>query len=82
MSLLGSLLMSKVWFEAKRVEKSTRVLFTVYADEFQNFATNDFSSALSEARKFKLELILANQFFNQLPAEVFHAVMGNVKSKI
>jgi len=82
MSLLGSLLMSKVWFEAKRVEQEKRKPFVVYADEFQNFATGDFSSALSEARKFKLELILAHQFFQQLPDDVFHAVMGNVKSKI
>lgn len=82
MSLLGSLLMSKVWFEAKRVEQEKRKPFVVYADEFQNFATSDFSSALSEARKFKLELILAHQFFQQLPDDVFHAVMGNVKSKI
>lgn len=82
MSLLGSLLMSKVWFEAKRVRQSDRKEFVVYADEFQNFATSDFASALSEARKFKLELVLANQFFQQLPDDVFHAVMGNVKSKI
>lgn len=82
MGLLGSLLMSKVWFEAKKIEKSKRNPFVVYADEFQNFANSDFASALSEARKFKLELILAHQFFQQLPEEVFHAVMGNVKSKI
>ncbi len=82
MSLLGSLLMAKVWFEAKRIRQNTRRPFVVYADEFQNFATSDFASALSEARKFKLELILAHQFFQQLPDDVFHAVMGNVKSKI
>lgn len=82
MSLLGSMLMSKVWFESKKVEKNHRNPFVIYADEFQNFATSDFSSALSEARKFKLELILAHQFFNQLPADVFHSVIGNVKSKI
>ncbi len=82
MSLLGSMLMSKVWFEAKKIDQEERRPFVVYADEFQNFATSDFSSALSEARKFKLELILAHQFFNQLPSDVFHSVMGNVKSKI
>ncbi|MBN1968694.1 MAG: DUF87 domain-containing protein [Candidatus Delongbacteria bacterium] len=82
MILLGSLLMSKVWFEAKRIEKDERNPFVVYADEFQNFATSDFSQALSEARKFKLELILAHQFFHQLPDDVFHSVMGNVKSKV
>ena len=82
MSLLGSMLMAKVWFEAKRIEKDKRRAFVVYADEFQNFATSDFSQALSEARKFRLELILAHQFFQQLPDDVFHSVMGNVKTKI
>lgn len=82
MSLLGSLLMSKVWFEARKIQNIYRKPFVVYADEFQNFATSDFASVLSEARKFKLELILANQFFRQLPDDVFHAVLGNVKSKI
>lgn len=82
MSLLGSFLMSKVWFEARRIEQGSRRPFVVYADEFQNFATSDFSQALSEARKFKLELILAHQFFKQLPEKVKDAVTGNVKSKI
>lgn len=82
MSLLGSLLISKIWFESKRIAENDRKPFVVYADEFQNFASSDFSQALSEARKFKLELILAHQFFQQLPDDVFHAVMGNVKNKI
>ncbi len=82
MSLLGSMLIAKVWFEAKRIDQSDRKPFVVYADEFQNFASSDFSQALSEARKFKLELVLAHQFFQQLPEDVFHSVMGNVKNKI
>lgn len=82
MSLLGSLLISKIWFESKRIAEEDRKPFVVYADEFQNFASSDFSQALSEARKFKLELILAHQFFQQLPDDVFHAVMGNVKNKV
>ncbi len=82
MSLLGSLLMSKVWFEAKKVNQDERQPFVVYADEFQNFASSDFSQALSEARKFKLELVLAHQFFKQLPDDVFHSVIGNVKNKV
>lgn len=82
MSLLGALLMSKAWFEAKKIELEDRNPFVVYADEFQNFATPDFSQALSESRKFKLELILAHQYFHQLPEEVLHAVNGNVKSRI
>lgn len=82
MQLLGSLLMSKLWFEAKRVEQEARHPFVIYADEFQNFANSDFAVALSEARKFKLELVLAHQFFAQLPDEVSEAVTGNVKTRI
>lgn len=82
MSLLGAMLMSKAWFEAKKIDINQRNPFVVYADEFQNFATPDFATALSEARKFKLELILAHQYFNQLPKEVFDAVIGNVKSRV
>lgn len=82
MSLLGALLMSKAWFEAKKIELEDRNPFVVYTDEFQNFATPDFSQTLSESRKFKLELILAHQYFHQLPEEVLHAVNGNVKSRI
>jgi hypothetical protein len=82
MQLLGSLLMSKLWFEAKRVEQEERHPFVIYADEFQNFANSDFAVALSEARKFKLELVLAHQFFAQLPDEVSEAVTGNVKTRI
>jgi hypothetical protein len=82
MQLLGSLLMSKLWFESKRIEQEDRRPFVIYADEFQNFANSDFAVALSEARKFKLELVLAHQFFAQLPKEVKDAVTGNVKSRI
>lgn len=82
MSLLGSFLIAKFWFEAKKIAQDLRIPFAIYADEFQNFATSDFSFALSEARKFNLELILAHQFFQQLPQDVFHSVIGNVKTKI
>ncbi len=82
MQLLGSLLMAKLWFESKRIEQEERRPFVIYADEFQNFANSDFAVALSEARKFKLELVLAHQFFAQLPIEVKDAVTGNVKSRI
>lgn len=82
MQLLGSLLMSKLWFESKRIEQADRKPFVIYADEFQNFANSDFGVALSEARKFKLELVLAHQFFAQLPKDVKDAITGNVKSRI
>ncbi|MBI2103618.1 type IV secretion system DNA-binding domain-containing protein [Candidatus Woesebacteria bacterium] len=52
--------------------------FYLYVDEFQNFATPDFAVILSEARKYKLNLIVANQFIGQVEEEVKNAVFGNV----
>ena len=52
--------------------------FNLYVDEFQNFATPDFATILSEARKYKLNLIVANQFTSQMEDEVKNAVFGNV----
>jgi len=52
--------------------------FYLYVDEFQNFATPDFAAILSEARKYKLNLIVANQFTGQMEDEVKNAVFGNV----
>jgi hypothetical protein len=52
--------------------------FYLYVDEFQNFATPDFATILSEARKYKLDLIVANQFTSQMEEEVKNAVFGNV----
>ena len=51
--------------------------FTLYADEFQNFATDSFASILSEARKWRLSLALAHQFLGQLPPLLRQAVIGN-----
>ena len=51
--------------------------FTLYADEFQNFATDSFASILSEARKWRLNLALAHQFLGQLPPLLRQAVIGN-----
>lgn len=52
--------------------------FYLYVDEFQNLATESFVAMLSEARKYRLNLILANQYFNQIPESIRHAVMGNI----
>jgi hypothetical protein len=52
--------------------------FYLYVDEFQNFATPDFVQILSEARKYRLNLIVANQFIGQLTDEIKDAVFGNV----
>jgi hypothetical protein len=52
--------------------------FCLYVDEFQNFSTDSFASILSEARKYRLNLIVANQFIGQLTPEIRDAVFGNV----
>ncbi|MBP9827009.1 type IV secretion system DNA-binding domain-containing protein [Candidatus Saccharibacteria bacterium] len=52
--------------------------FTVYVDEFQNFSTDSFATILSEARKYNLCLIVANQFIGQLSEQIKGAVFGNV----
>jgi hypothetical protein len=60
------------------VEQEQRRPFYLYVDEFQNFATPDFATILSEARKYKLILTVANQFTGQMDEEVKNAVFGNV----
>jgi hypothetical protein len=52
--------------------------FSLYVDEFQNFSTDSFASILSEARKYRLNLIVANQFIGQLTPEIRDAVFGNI----
>ena len=52
--------------------------FYLYVDEFQNFSTPDFVTILSEARKYKLNLIVANQFLSQMTEDIKHAIFGNV----
>ena len=52
--------------------------FCLYVDEFQNFATDSFESILSEARKYRLNLIVANQFMTQLTDKIREAILGNV----
>ena len=52
--------------------------FFLYVDEFQNVATENFVTLLSEARKYRLNLVLANQYLHQIPEETRAAVLGNV----
>jgi hypothetical protein len=80
-NLLGSLLISE--FERAAMQrgsmpKASRRDFTLMVDEFQNFTTKAFSSILSEARKFRLSLVLSHQFTAQLEPEISEAVFGNV----
>jgi hypothetical protein len=59
-------------------DEAMRQDFSLYVDEFQNFATESFESILSEARKYRLNLILANQFMTQLTDKIREAIIGNV----
>lgn len=60
------------------VDMKDRPDFCLYVDEFQNYSTDSFATILSEARKFGLNLIVANQFTTQLSDEIRDAVFGNV----
>jgi hypothetical protein len=60
------------------IPESERVDFSLYVDEFQNFSTDSFATIMSEARKYHLNLIVANQFTTQLTDEIRDAVFGNM----
>jgi len=82
---LGLILVPKVLTAAmsrQNVPMDQRTDFFLYVDEFQNYATEDFATILSEARKYKLSLIVANQFIGQIDEEVKNAVFGNVGTVI
>jgi hypothetical protein len=64
------------------IPEEERSDFTLYVDEFQNFATDSFESILSEARKYRLSLIVANQFMTQLTDKIREAIIGNVGTAI
>jgi hypothetical protein len=83
MQLLGMIIVAQIQMAAMAradVAEEERRDFYLYVDEFQNFATDSFASILSEARKFRLNLIVANQFIGQLKEEIRDAVFGNVGS--
>jgi len=80
-SFLGLILIPRILMAAmsrQDVPESQRKDFYLYVDEFQNFATPDFAQILSEARKYRLNLTVANQFISQMEEEVRNAVFGNV----
>ncbi len=83
--LLGGLLITKLQLAAmSRVDipENKRRDFFLYVDEFQNFATESFATILSEARKYRLSLILAHQYIAQMEEVVRDAVFGNVGTLI
>jgi hypothetical protein len=84
-ALLGALLVTKVQLAAMSradLPSEQRSPFYLYVDEFQNFATDSFATILSEARKYGLNLTVANQYTAQMQQEVRDAVFGNVGSMI
>jgi len=79
--LLGMVFVMK--FQAAAMSRSDmpedqRKDFCLYVDEFQNFSTDSFATIMSEARKFHLNLVVANQFTTQLTDEIRDAVFGNI----
>ncbi len=79
--LLGMIFVMKFQAAAmSRASADERPDFSLYVDEFQNFSTDSFADILSEARKYGLNLIVANQFTTQLTDEIRDAVFGNVGS--
>lgn len=81
MRLLGGMLITKIQLAAmERVDipEEERNDFFLYVDEFQNFATPSFANILSEARKYRLALILAHQYIEQLDETVRDAIFGNI----
>jgi len=83
--LLGGMLITKIQLSAmERVDilEPDRKDFFLYVDEFQNFATESFANILSEARKYRLDLIMAHQYMEQLDEKVLAAVIGNVGTMV
>ena len=84
-SLLWAMMVTKFQIDAMSradIPESERKDFYLYVDEFQNFATDSFATILSEARKYKLNLVMANQYIDQMQESVKWAVFWNVGSII
>ncbi len=84
-SLLWAMMITKFQLDAMSradIAEKDRKDFYLYVDEFQNFATDSFATILSEARKYKLNLVMANQYIDQMTEEVRWAVFGNVWSLV
>ncbi|HVE80843.1 MAG TPA: DUF87 domain-containing protein [Candidatus Dormibacteraeota bacterium] len=84
-AILGALMVTKIQLAAMgraNVSLGERRPFYLYVDEFQNFATDSFAVILSEARKYGLNLTVANQYISQMPETVRDAVFGNVGSMV
>ena len=84
-NLLGAMLITKIQLAAMQrvdIREQERRDFYLFVDEFQNFATQSFIKILSEARKYRLNLMLANQYMAQVDEEVQKAILGNIGTMI
>ncbi len=84
-ALLGAMVITQIQLAAMNrafMAEADRRDFFLYVDEFQNFATESFIKILSEARKYRLSLTLANQYSDQLEEEIQHAIYGNIGTLI
>lgn len=84
-ALLGAMIITQIQLAAMNrafMKEEDRRDFFLYVDEFQNFATTSFIKILSEARKYRLSLTLANQYSDQLEEEIQRAIFGNAGSII
>lgn len=80
-ALLGAMIITQLQLAAMNrsfIKEHDRKDFFLYVDEFQNFATHSFIKILSEARKYRLSLTMANQYIEQLDEEIQRAIFGNV----
>lgn len=80
-SLLGAMVVTKIYQAAMSradTAEHKRIDFYLYVDEFHNFATGMFDEILSESRKYRLNLTIANQFLGQLDERIRKTVFGNV----
>ncbi len=85
-AILGSFVVTKIQLAAMSRSDipniEDRRPFYLYVDEFQNFATDSFATILSEARKYGLNLTVANQYTSQMSETVRNAVFGNVGTTV
>lgn len=84
-NLLGTLIVTSLQLAAMsraNIPETDRRDFSIIMDEFQNFATPSITAFLSEARKYRTHLIMANQFTHQIPEKILFSIFGNVGSQI
>ncbi len=84
-ALLGAMFITRMQLSAMnrvRIAEEQRKDFYLYVDEFQNFATTSFIKILSEARKYRLNINVANQYIGQLSEEMQKAIFGNTGTLI